>query len=161
MHRNNKLAVISHCILNQNSVVHDLARAGGGFYSVAAQLLRFGFGLYQLPCPELLYSGMDRPPRTYHQYAQPAFARLCDEVAASVLRDLDAFLADGTAVRLLVGIRRSPTCSVTDPAGHLMERLVPGLQARCPDLRVLDVPEDYMEGQPHRFDQELAAVLNQ
>lgn len=50
MKRNKKLLIVSHCIINQNSVVEPLARAKGAF-PVIIKLLEEEIGIIQLPCP--------------------------------------------------------------------------------------------------------------
>lgn len=159
MFRQNKLAIISHCILNQNSVVHGLARSGGSFVRLVSVLANTGLGIYQLPCPELIFAGMRRKPQTYEQYDIPEFAAVCQEVADRVLKDLDTFRDTGCEVHLLLGIRRSPTCSLTDRNGHLFRLLLPALADRFPQMLIMDVPTDYVEGQSHEFETMLCQAL--
>lgn len=54
MLRDKKLILISHCILNQNSVVLPLARSKGGF-QIAKFLIDQGVGIIQLPAPSLSF----------------------------------------------------------------------------------------------------------
>lgn len=151
MFRQNKLAIVSHCILNQNSVVHSLARAGGSFTQLVMPLLEAGLGLYQLPCPELLFGGLEREPQTYEQYNTPEFDAVCRETTDRVLKELDCFRRAGCDICLLLGINHSPTCSITDKNGHLFRLLLPQLLDRFPHMLIMDVPTDYTEAQPHAF----------
>ncbi|BBB90996.1 MAG TPA: hypothetical protein PKA28_10515 [Methylomusa anaerophila] len=159
MQRKNKLALVSHCVLNQNSVVSPLARAGGAFHSLITVLSEWSLGIYQLPCPELIHAGMKRKPQTYEDYNTPEYDAVCREAAQRVLRDLDGFRAVGCTVSLLLGIRGSPTCSLTGVTGHLFRTLMPELQHRYPDIVMLDIPEDYIEGDCHQFHTMLRNVL--
>ncbi|HWR43431.1 hypothetical protein [Sporomusa sp.] len=159
MLRENKLAIVSHCVLNQNSVVHKLARSGGSFHQLVSVLAEASLGIYQLPCPELIYAGMKRKPQTYEEYNTPAFETVCRQAADRVLQDLDNFQAAGCDVRLLLGIRRSPTCSLIGSHGHLFRLLLPALIERFPSMLVMDVPPDYIEGQSHEFESVLRQAL--
>ncbi|WP_371364267.1 hypothetical protein SRRS_50570 [Sporomusa rhizae] len=159
MLRQNKLAIVSHCILNQNSVVRNLARASGNFSKLVSILGEAGLGIYQLPCPELIFAGLERKPQTYEQYDTPEFAIVCHETTERVLKDLDTFRQAGCDVHLLLGIRRSPTCSLTDRNGHLFRLLLPELAERFPQMLIMDVPTDYIEGQSHEFEVILRQAL--
>ena len=161
MFRQNKLAIVSHCILNQNIVVHNLARAGGSFSQLVIPLAEAGLGLYQLPCPELLFGGLERKPQTYEQYDIPEFDAICQETADRVLKDIDCFRRAGCDVRLLLGINHSPTCSLTVRRGHLFKLLLPQLLERFPQMLIMDVPTDYSEAQPHVFATTLRQALQQ
>ncbi|MDF2876598.1 MAG: hypothetical protein K0R22_3281 [Sporomusa sp.] len=159
MFRQNKLAIVSHCVLNQNSVVQPLARSGGSFRRLVSILSQADLGIYQLPCPELIYAGMTRKPQTYEEYNTPAFEAVCRQAADRVLQDLDNFQAVGCDVCLLLGIRRSPTCSLTEISGHLFRLLLPELIRRFPNMLILDVPPDYSEGQSHEFESILRQAI--
>ncbi|SMC88144.1 hypothetical protein [Sporomusa malonica] len=159
MLRQNKLAIVSHCVLNQNSVVQPLARSGGSFHQLVSVLAEAGLGIYQLPCPELIHAGMKRKPQTYEEYNTPAFEAVCRQAADRVLQDLSHLQAVGCDVRLLLGIRRSPTCSLTKNNGHLFRLLLPELIKGFPNMLIMDVPPDYIEGQSHEFESVLRQAL--
>ncbi|WP_346355001.1 hypothetical protein [Azotosporobacter soli] len=146
MKRGKELALVCHCILNQNSVVHPLARNRGAMVDVMAGLMRRGFGIYQLPCPELLYGGLQRCPKTYAQYDAAEYRALCGELAKRSGQELEGFAADGCRIGLLVGVSGSPTCSIGGRQGHFMEALLPRLAKWEKEMRLLEVPQDYEEG---------------
>ncbi len=148
MKRGKELALVSHCILNQNSVVYPLARNRGAMVDVMAGLLRRGFGIYQLPCPELLYGGLQRCPKTYAQYDTAEYRALCGELAGRVVQELERFAANGCRIDLLVGVGGSPTCSIGRRRGHFMEALLPRLAKWEKEMRLLEVPQDYEEQEP-------------
>jgi len=62
-----EFVVVSHCILNQHAVIPGWERARGAF-PLAISLLNQGVALLQLPCPEFLTLGKERPPMTYQEY---------------------------------------------------------------------------------------------
>ena len=159
MLRQNKLAIVSHCILNQNTVVQPLARSGGSFQQLVTVLALAGLGIYQLPCPEFIHSGMTRQPQTYEEYNTPAYEAVCRQAADRALQDLTRFQAAGCDVSLLLGIRRSPTCSLAGRTGHLFRLLLPELITLFPAMLIMDVPPDYLEGQSHEFESVLRKAL--
>jgi len=150
MNRIKKLAVVSHCVLNQNSVVYDLARCGGALKELVKYLLDNDYAIYQLPCPELMYGGMARPQQSHAQYSTPEFIELCRTVAGAVAKDLRAFILDGCVIEIIIGINNSPSCSVNNTQGHF----VTALKNELPELASsnwTDVPKDYNARQPPRW----------
>lgn len=149
MDRKKKIAIVSHCVLNQNSVVYPLARAAGALSSVLQVLIQQEFGIYQLPCPELHYGGLGRKPMSYQDYDTPEYRFVCARLTEGVLHDLLLFAADGCEIRVLIGIGQSPTCASTDKVGHFMETLLPRLLERFPALNIVDIPVDYRDDSSH------------
>lgn len=146
MRRNKKIAVVSHCILNQNSVVYDLARCSGALRELVKYLLDNDYGIYQLPCPELVFGGLARAQQSYEQYSKPEFIRLCQSEAKTVARDLSAFIRDGCSIDIVIGINNSPSCSVNGIVGHFISAL-----KQLPELNTalwIDVPRDYDGSKP-------------
>ena len=75
-----EFVVVSHCILNQHAVIPGRERARGAF-PLAISLLNQGVALLQLPCPEFLTLGKERPPMTYQEYvAIPGYRQKCQRV---------------------------------------------------------------------------------
>jgi predicted secreted protein len=56
-----KILLIAHCLLNQNAKINRCAHFPGAIQELAHLLGDSGVGLLQMPCPELLYLGLDRP----------------------------------------------------------------------------------------------------
>ena len=155
--RGRRLCLVCHCILNQNSVLHDWERAEGGFFSVLGEVARRGLGIIQLPCPETRYAGIARPPRTREEYDLPDFRKICGICLGEAMSELAPFFDDGCRVDLILTIGASPTC---DPVnGHFCEPLIEALRERNPALKVLAVPPDYEEGEDHPFLDQLRHTL--
>ncbi len=75
-----EFVVVSHCILNQHAVIPGWERARGAF-PLAISLLNQGVALLQLPCPEFLTLGKERPPMTYQEYvAIPGYRQKCQSM---------------------------------------------------------------------------------
>lgn len=151
--------MVSHCVLNQNSVVAGWARAPGAFAAVAGVIMAAGMGIYQLPCPELRHLGMTRPPQTYAEYDTAEYAAVCRGIAGAALDDLAAFKAGGASVAVVIGVGRSPTCSLAGRPGHLYRVLLPALAEEFPELVAIDVPADFTCQRPGGFPARLEKAL--
>lgn len=160
MHRKKKLIIVSHCILNQNSVVHPLARAKGAYTAIVEQILKKEIGMIQLPCPELLHLGEDRPPTTKADYDSPKFRKLCKTLLENPMKQIKEYLQHDYEIIGILGINESPTCSLLKERGILMEEFESALSEANIELPTLGVPTDYLEGECHsHFFTELDAFL--
>jgi predicted secreted protein len=140
--RSKKLVMVSHCILNQNSVVEPLARAKGSFVFVK-DLIDSGVGIIQLPCPEFRYLGITRKPMNKSEYNTPEYRKLCRELFEPVLKDLLIYLANGYEFTGIIGINQSPTCSISGNRGIFMEEIFDLLSSRGIEPNYFEVPENY------------------
>jgi len=126
--RSGKVALVAHCILNQNAKVAGLARFPAAVPGVAALLERHGFGLVQLPCPEMETAGLRRWWQVSDQYRCAGFRRSYDRLAELLLDSVEDYLTHGFTV-ILVGIDGSPSCGV-----HITDRDAKGSWLGCPSL---------------------------
>ena len=118
--RSRKVAVVAHCILNQNARVLGLAKHAGIIDELVSLLLKKGYGVVQMPCPELIYSGLKRWSQTKEQYDTPMFRKLCREIAKSVAEQVKEYLDSGVNVALVIGVEGSPSCGVDETSkGYL------------------------------------------
>lgn len=160
MHREKKVIIVSHCILNQNSVVHPLARAKGAYTAIVERILREEIGIIQLPCPELLHLGEDRPPTTKADYDTPKFRQLCKTLLENPMKQIKEYMDHDYKIIGILGINESPTCSVLKERGILMEEFESALSEANIQLPTLGVPTDYLEGENHKlFFSDLTAFL--
>ncbi len=53
INRAGKLVLLSHCLLNVNAKVYGLAKYEGALAGLTGFLVEEGFGIIQLPCPEM------------------------------------------------------------------------------------------------------------
>ena len=58
--RSKKIVIVSHCILNQNSISDGTADCPGQFIEILKIIQGNNIGIIQLPCPELICLGLDR-----------------------------------------------------------------------------------------------------
>ncbi|WP_042454405.1 CD3072 family TudS-related putative desulfidase [Neobacillus dielmonensis] len=121
MQRSKRILIVSHCILNQNTVIADEARAEGAIVSAVEWAMKQGYGLLQLPCPEFTFLGLNRPSMTYEQYNTPEYRKHCREILQPVLYQAEDYLKNDYEIAGILGIQSSPSC---DPVrGIFMEEL--------------------------------------
>lgn len=142
--KSKKIILTSHCILNQNSVIEGWARARGAF-PISRLLLDEGVGILQLPCPELLFHGINRPPLKYEDYNTKEYRRLCRELFMPYIPQLEAYIANGYELLGILGIYNSPTCSISGKRGVFMEEIFKLCEQHRLLLRYAEIPEDYTE----------------
>jgi Predicted secreted protein len=141
--RANKVILVSHCILNQNSVVNPLARAKGAFDEIVKLITDRGYGIVQLPCPETLFLGLERLPMSKEEYATPEYIALCDRLATREI-DYIKLLQEGTVnIAGMIGIDQSPTCCQFGELGHFMNALQKHEEIHS--IPKIDIPELYIE----------------
>lgn len=148
MEREKKIILVSHCILNQNSVVLPLARAKGGYNEIIQCILKRDIGILQLPCPEIIHLGMERPPMSKEAYNTEAYRQLCYDLLGPVMIQLKHYKEANYKVLGLIGVDQSPTCSLEDK-GILMEVLY-DLIGEEP-LEHIAVPTNYIENEEISF----------
>jgi predicted secreted protein len=135
MQRSKRILLVSHCILNQNTVIENEARAEGAILSATEWAMKEGFGILQLPCPEFTFLGLNRPPMTYEQYNTPEYRKHCREILAPVLNQAKEYQKNGFEITGLLGIKGSPSC---DPSrGVFMEELLALLAENEINLKTL------------------------
>ncbi|CAB3288659.1 conserved protein of unknown function [Methanocaldococcus lauensis] len=142
-----KIAIVSHCILNQNSVVNGLERAEGAFNEVVEILLKNNYAIIQLPCPELLYLGINREGKTKEEYDTKEYRKLCRELLNPIIKYLQEYIKDDFKF-ILIGIENSPTCDIFKNRGILMEELLKEIENLNINIKVIEYPkneEDYEE----------------
>ena len=118
MNRSKKIIVVSHCILNANAKVRPLAVYPGVLVSAVQSFINDGAGLFQLPCPESSYLGINRWGMCFEQYNTPKFRRHCRQILEACIDQLETFVAEGYEIIGIIGADGSPNCGVNKiPAG--------------------------------------------
>jgi predicted secreted protein len=148
-----KIAIVAHCILNQNSVVNGLERVEGAFNEVVGVILKKNYAIIQLPCPEMLYLGIDREGRTKEEYDTEEYRGLCREILKPIIKYLKEYSKEGFKF-ILIGIEGSPTCGIfktvtkeglMDWSGILMEEFLKMLEDSGIYLKKIDFPVNMNE----------------
>ncbi|WDP91941.1 MAG: hypothetical protein HUN04_20375 [Desulfobacter sp.] len=110
MNRKNRLVITAHCILNTNAKIHPLAQRPGTHLDILAPYLERGAGIFQLPCPENAFLGMNRWGMTRDQYDTPAFRDHCRQLLAAPLAQIRSLADNGCKIEAVVGMDKSPNC---------------------------------------------------
>ncbi|SHE76470.1 CD3072 family TudS-related putative desulfidase [Clostridium fallax] len=140
--RKKNLIIISHCIINQNSVVFPLARAKGAFPFIKT-LIDKGYGIIQLPCPEFKLLGLSRKPMSKEDYCFEEYRNLCKNLFIPVLNDIKEYIKHGYNIKALIGIKDSPTCSLTGNRGIFMEEILNLLKQENININTFQVSTEY------------------
>lgn len=144
MERKKNMVILSHCILNQNSVVLPLARAKGAYNAIIKTILNRDIGIIQLPCPEIIHLGTKRPSMTKEEYDTKDYRQLCKELLQPIISQILFYKDENYKIIGLVGIDKSPTCRLNNN-GILMDVLFKLLEVNQIKLNKIDVPTTYHE----------------
>ena len=112
--RSGKIALIAHCILNQNSRASGLAERSSAITEILKFLVQNEIGVIQMPCPELAYAGVLRPPQTKNQYDNVTFRRRCRKIAEELVNQVQEYEKCGIKLKLVLGVDGSPSCGVNE-----------------------------------------------
>jgi predicted secreted protein len=123
--RSKKVMLVAHCVLNQNAKIDQCAHYPGAVPDVAAALIEAGIGIVQMPCPELLFLGLDRQadrntPATVEAedtrvakcMASAQGKQFCRHLAHDLAYQVEDYQKNGFEVLGILGINGSPTCGV-------------------------------------------------
>lgn len=151
MQRSKKILIVSHCILNQNTVIEDEARAEGAVLSAVEWAMKEGYGFLQLPCPEFTFLGLNRPSMTYDEYNTPEYRKHSREILLPILQQAEDYVKSGYEIVGLLGIQSSPSCDPT--RGIFMEELTAMFAEKGISLRTLwylpNTSEPVFKGETH------------
>lgn len=118
--RSGKIALVAHCILNQNCRVFGLAKCPGMVTEILNLFERNGYGVVQMPCPELTFTGLRRWSQTREQYDTPMFRRHCKTIAVRLVDQIQQYIDNGMKVSVVVGVEGSPSCGVSETSSGYM-----------------------------------------
>jgi len=110
--RSGRIAVVAHCILNQNSRVLGLAERASTITEIVELLTRNDIGIIQMPCPELSYAGILRKKQTKDQYDNAMFRGYCRKIAKEIVNQIQEYAKCGINTKIVIGIDGSPSCGV-------------------------------------------------
>ncbi len=111
--RSKKIVFVSNCLLNANNKVMEFARYPGMFTEVVQTLDKYGIGLLQMPCPEVLYMGNQRWWHSRNLYDNAGFRRFCRTLAKQMADYMENYAIVGYDVVAVLVCDGSPTCGVT------------------------------------------------
>ena len=112
MNRSKKIAIISHCIINQNSVVKGEYKDINIFFPFIKKLFEENIGILQLPCPETECYGLRRWGHVKEQFDNCGYRQYIEKVINSFLEIMKEYLNNGYEIIGIYGIAGSPSCGV-------------------------------------------------
>ncbi|MDP2400704.1 MAG: hypothetical protein Q8M66_01885 [Actinomycetota bacterium] len=122
MQRSGRMVLVAHCILNSHARVAGIA-SYAGTHPIVEHLVQRGYGIVQLPCPEMEHAGCRRPAATLEDYDTPEFRTLCGRIAERVADQVAEYTGCGYRFDAFIGVEGSPSCAVTrEPAPGVFVR---------------------------------------
>jgi len=112
MNRSKKIILLSHCILNANAKVHSLANYKGCLSELITPLCDEGYGILQLPCPEMLTCGVNRWGMVKEQYETPIYKQQFKNMLLPIINQLIDYKNNGYEISACIGIDGSPNCGI-------------------------------------------------
>ena len=113
MYRSKKIVLVSHCILNQNSVVHPCGRNMSNFKKLLTKIIGNNIGIIQLPCPEISLYGVKRWGHVKDQFNTPHFKKQSKKLIENIIDNVIDYKNNGYEILGVIGIKGSPSCGVT------------------------------------------------
>lgn len=123
--RSKKIILVSHCLLNQNSISDGTADFPSQFQEIVSYLMSQHIGIIQLPCPELLCLGLDRgDPMSHTRPLLQENTRIREKLSDShcldqlnheadkIIQQIEEYKKHGFRVLGLIGVNRSPSCGI-------------------------------------------------
>lgn len=144
--RARKIAFVSHCVLNQNAKVGGIAQYPAAIRPVVDLLLEHDVGIYQMPCPEMLYLGTMRWSQVRDQYNSPMFRRHVLDLASQILDQVEDYRRSGYRVMCFIMIDGSPVCGLRKtPQPAQAGQVLGGMVHYLPEVALGDGPGVYCE----------------
>ncbi len=109
MKREKKIIVVSHCLLNCNSKVEGLSVFGGA-HDVTKRIISDGYGLIQLPCPEMIMYGIKRWGHVKNQFDTPFFRSQCRSLLNSYIQQFKDYIDNEYSIPSIIAVNYSPSC---------------------------------------------------
>ena len=126
-------------------MVHGLERARGAF-PLVKEILERGIGIIQLPCPEFLCLGSNRPSMNKAEYeGTEGYTEHFRKILEPVFLQLEEYQKNDYSYLGVLGIQESPSCSLSFPKGILMEKYMEEMERRNWTQACFEVPVFYDE----------------
>ncbi|WP_368488786.1 CD3072 family TudS-related putative desulfidase [Clostridium sp. BJN0013] len=132
--RSKKIILVSHCILNQNSISDGTADYPSTNENVLKLLIQSKVGIIQMPCPEMICLGLDRGDihggerevvventRIRHNLENPTSIEVINNLANQIIFQIEEYIQNGFIVLGIIGINRSPSCGVNTTSKNNQE----------------------------------------
>ncbi len=146
--RSGKVIFLVHCIINSNSI--SLGSKTPSIWpamidEIVELLMKNKVGIIQLPCPEQAVFGLVRNGTSKVQIDTPVFREYCRKLAKSTIDLIEEYIKNGFKVVGFLGKRGSPTCSVLNEKGILIEELINAMNKRKIKIPLMDFERTEVE----------------
>ena len=149
MKRKKCLILLCHCILNCNAKVGGLAEYQGAQQSLLTYLIDNGYGLIQLPCPEITMYGVKRWGHVKEQFNTPYYRKHCREIFLPIREQIIDYLDSGYTLKTLIGIDGSPSCGIYQTCSSISwggeMGATSGLDEKIKTLKTINSPGVFIE----------------
>lgn len=138
--RSKRIVLVSHCILNQNSISDGTADFPGTNASIVKLLMESNVGIIQLPCPELSCLGLDRGDvhggerdviventRIRRQMETERSTEIIQHLVDQILFQIKEYIKNGFSILGIIGINRSPSCGIQTTSKNNQEVIGEGV----------------------------------
>uniref|UniRef100_A0A7C3J3Z8 DUF523 domain-containing protein n=1 Tax=Candidatus Methanomethylicus mesodigestus TaxID=1867258 RepID=A0A7C3J3Z8_9CREN len=109
--RSKKIAIVAHCLLNQNAKVNGFAFFPAMIKPIIEILHSKNYGILQLPCPETTFAGTRRWWYVREQYDTPGYRSHCRRLLQPIVDQICEYTKEGFKV-VIIGLDGSPSCGV-------------------------------------------------
>jgi predicted secreted protein len=109
--RSKKIALVAHCVLNQNAVVGGGAHYAAIIPNVVETLSLHKFSIFQLPCPEMYAAGINRWGQVKEQYMNSGFKRSFLKAVHYTIECIEDYVNHGYQI-VIIGMEGSPSCGI-------------------------------------------------
>lgn len=109
MKKNREIFVVCHCILNCDAKIDKLSNFKG-IKNISKQLIEEGYGIIQLPCPEMIMYGINRWPQSKEQFDNIFFRKQCRSILGPYVMQLRNYMKNNYYIKGIIGIEGSSNC---------------------------------------------------
>lgn len=109
MERKREIVAVCHCILNCNSKVEGLSNDNGS-HNVSLQILSSGYGIIQLPCPEMVMYGIKRWGHVKEQFDNLFYRNQCKIMLDPYIKQFENYIKNNYKIKAIIAIDGSPSC---------------------------------------------------
>jgi predicted secreted protein len=96
-----EIVVLAHCLLNKSSRIKGIRESP----TIDTEAMN----VIQLPCPEMIYMGLNRWEITKEQVDHPNYRRFCRRLFRPFADMIEQFSNAGMRIRI-IGVPKSPSC---------------------------------------------------
>jgi len=149
MKRKKNIVLLCHCLLNCNSKIEGISDYEGAQKDILKYLIDEGYGIIQLPCPEITIYGTKRWGHVKEQFDTPFYRKHCKKIFLPILEQLQDYEKNGYNIKALIGVDGSPSCGINKTCssafwgGEIGTEY--GLDDKLKDLKLIEASGVFIE----------------